>query len=165
MYTIGLSRPHELSLLPAIERQASDLFLEFPFTADIPADPTPVAEFEAGHRAGLLWVARTGADEPVGFALVNDFGPHLHLEEVDVLPQHGRRGLGTRLVREVLSFELLQQLLEVTRSRTGRRVTEGGNTSAHRVKDVFIRSGRPPPSRRPRRPGVSALRSYPFRNG
>jgi GNAT superfamily N-acetyltransferase len=104
MYTIGLSRPHELPLLPEIELRASGLFNAFAFTADIPADPTPVAEFEVGHRAGLLWVARTEADEPVGFALVEDFGPHLHLEELDVLPEHGRRGLGTRLVREVLSF-------------------------------------------------------------
>jgi GNAT superfamily N-acetyltransferase len=103
VYSIGLSRSEELTLLTDIERRASDLFLAFPFTADIPADPSPLSDFEDAHRAGLLWVARAAGGEPVGFALVEDFGPHLHLEELDVLPEHGRRGLGTRLVRAVLS--------------------------------------------------------------
>jgi GNAT superfamily N-acetyltransferase len=37
---------------------------------------------------------------PVGFALVEMLAPDApHLEEVDVHPSHGRRGLGTALVR------------------------------------------------------------------
>jgi GNAT superfamily N-acetyltransferase len=109
MYTIGPARVEELACLPEIERRASKLFLAFPFTADLPADPSPLSEFETAERQGLLWVARLQTpgvtlDEPVGFAMVEDFGPHLHLEEVDVVPEHGRQGLGTRLVREVLKF-------------------------------------------------------------
>jgi len=40
------------------------------------------------------------ADElPVGFALIEIVGErHAHLEEVDVHPDHGRRGLGKKLV-------------------------------------------------------------------
>jgi GNAT superfamily N-acetyltransferase len=105
MYTIAPARVEELALLPEIERRATELFLAFPFTADIPAAPSPLAEFEAAERVGLLWVARLqkpGGTLPVGFAMVEDFGPHLHLEELDVVPEHGRQGLGTRLVREVL---------------------------------------------------------------
>jgi GNAT superfamily N-acetyltransferase len=114
MYVIGRARPEELPLLPEIERRASELFLAFPFTAELPADPSPLSEFETAERQGLLWVARLRApgvtpDEPVGFAMVEDFGPHLHLEEVDVLPEHGRQGLGTRLVREVLKLAVTRR--------------------------------------------------------
>jgi len=104
MYAIGLARAEELPRLPEIERRACDLFLQFPFTAALPLLLTPLSDFEAAQTAGLLWVGRTGEGEPVGFALVEGFGAHLHLEELDVLPEHGRKGLGTRLVHEVCRF-------------------------------------------------------------
>ena len=40
-------------------------------------------------------------DEPVGFALAWLRPGALHLRELDVLPTHGRRGLGARLVAHV----------------------------------------------------------------
>lgn len=43
-----------------------------------------------------------GPDEqPVGFALVSVVDGLAHLEELDVHPEHGRRGLGTALVETV----------------------------------------------------------------
>ena len=55
-------------------------------------------------RQGRLWVALAHAT-PVGFALVTMLAPDLpHLEEVDVEPSHGRRGLGTALVRAVCEW-------------------------------------------------------------
>ena len=41
-------------------------------------------------------------DEVVGFALCSDRGPDLYLDQLSVLPRHGRKGLGTRLVRRCL---------------------------------------------------------------
>jgi GNAT superfamily N-acetyltransferase len=44
-------------------------------------------------------------DAPVGFALVKMLADDLpHLDEVDVEPSHGRRGLGTALVRAVCEW-------------------------------------------------------------
>jgi GNAT superfamily N-acetyltransferase len=100
-YEIGQARPEELAHLPEIERRACDRFLQLPFTAELPLHLTPPADFESGRRAGLLWVARVAGGPPVGFALVEDLGTELHLEELDVLPGHGRRGLGRRLVGAV----------------------------------------------------------------
>ena len=55
-------------------------------------------------REGHLWVALAGGT-PVGFALVKMLADDLpHLEEVDVEPSHGRRGLGTALVRAVCEW-------------------------------------------------------------
>jgi GNAT superfamily N-acetyltransferase len=45
----------------------------------------------------------------VGFALVKMLADDLpHLEEIDVHPSHGRRGLGTALVREVCEWATLR---------------------------------------------------------
>ncbi len=41
---------------------------------------------------------------PVGFAIATVLGPLAYLEEVDVLPNHGRRGLGRRLVETVAEW-------------------------------------------------------------
>jgi GNAT superfamily N-acetyltransferase len=100
VYEIGLASREEVARLPEIERRACALFLTVPATAGLPDHLTPLADFEAAARAGLLWVARVGAD-PVGFALVEELGASLHLEELDVLPEHGRQGIGAALVARV----------------------------------------------------------------
>lgn len=42
---------------------------------------------------------------PIGFALVDMLGArHSHLQEIDVLPSHGRHGVGTALVATVLQW-------------------------------------------------------------
>jgi GNAT superfamily N-acetyltransferase len=41
-------------------------------------------------------------EEIVGFALCSDRGDDLYLDQLSVLPRHGRRGLGSRLVRRCL---------------------------------------------------------------
>jgi len=90
--------------LPEVERRACDLFLQVPFTAALPALPTPLRHFERARREGILWVARDSEGAPVGFALVQRLGADFHLEELDVLPEHGRRGLGTALVHRVCEW-------------------------------------------------------------
>jgi GNAT superfamily N-acetyltransferase len=52
----------------------------------------------------LLWVALAD-DAPVGFALLESSSRDVvHLEEMDVHPGHGRRGVGTALLRAVLGW-------------------------------------------------------------
>ena len=90
--------------LPEIERRACELFLQFPFTAGMPSDPTPPEHLATAQRAGHLWVGRVAGGAPVGFALVDLLGEEFHLEELDVLPAHGGQGLGTALVRTVCTW-------------------------------------------------------------
>lgn len=54
--------------------------------------------FRRAHAEGLLWVAADGRDAPVAFALFERLDGALHLEEVDVHPDHARQGLGARLI-------------------------------------------------------------------
>ncbi|MBN1531710.1 MAG: GNAT family N-acetyltransferase [Spirochaetes bacterium] len=63
---------------------------------------------------GRLWVALAD-DVPVGFALVTMIARgHPHLQEMDVLPGHGRRGLGTALLRAVCAWASEKGYREIT---------------------------------------------------
>lgn len=60
--------------------------------------------FRRAHVEGLLWVAADGQDAPVAFALFERLDGGLHLEEVDVHPDHARQGLGARLIDAVAAW-------------------------------------------------------------
>ena len=98
-YSIRLAILDELAALQEIEDAAGELFLQTRY-ADL-AGSGPVA-FELLYRQcqeGMIWVAADSDDQPVGFAVTLPLGDLLHVHELDVHPAHGRRGLGTRLIR------------------------------------------------------------------
>lgn len=86
----------DLAKLGAIERAAARLFQagRIP-NADV-AHST--AEFEEYLNQDLLWVAATD-DLPVGFVACRPLGDALHVDELDVHPDFGRRGIGSALMR------------------------------------------------------------------
>jgi len=99
-YRLRAAAEGDLAVLPEIERRAAVLFEG----QGIPIDPDEtreVRELRAGLEARGLWVAVDDADRPVGFALCAPVGSALHLEEIDVDPDHARRGIGTALVEHV----------------------------------------------------------------
>jgi len=55
-------------------------------------------------KADRLWVAADELDRPVGFALASIVGDNAHLDELDVHPAHGQRGLGAALVEAVCDW-------------------------------------------------------------
>jgi GNAT superfamily N-acetyltransferase len=105
-YSIHLARDEDIPRLSAIELAAAQLFTGH-VPESVPAEVTHVSRFTDAARGGRLWVASMG-DMPVGFALVEMLADDLpHLEELDVDPLHGRRGLGTALVRTVCEWAAL----------------------------------------------------------
>ena len=102
-YVIVRARPEDLAPLPAIERAAAQL-LRGHAPESVLAEATDNRTFADAARQGRLWVALAGG-APVGFALVEMLADDLpHLDEVDIEPSHGRRGLGTALVRAVCEW-------------------------------------------------------------
>jgi GNAT superfamily N-acetyltransferase len=101
-YTIRLARPADLAALPAIECRSGELFedrLETTgLTREFLARVSTVEDFVEAQAAGTLWVAESDAGDLVGFAIVVFLGGLPHLDELDVLPEHGRRGIGSRLL-------------------------------------------------------------------
>jgi GNAT superfamily N-acetyltransferase len=102
-YAIAAARPRDLARLPAIELAAARL-LEGHAPESVLTATTPPDVLRQAQRAGRLWVALAG-DVPVGFAHVEVHECDVaHLEEIDVEPRHGRRGLGTMLMTRVCDW-------------------------------------------------------------
>ena len=104
-YQVRLAKPGDVALLPHVEWQAAQVFLtcleQTGMTAASLDQTQSVEDFEQARQAGLLWVAVSPAEQLVGFGLVRVLGGYAHLEELDVLPDHGKQGLGSALVAAV----------------------------------------------------------------
>lgn len=102
--SIRLARPSDLRHLASIEDAGSVLFEEhFGSAHAVLAVRAP----SGGERdlVGTLLVAAVGAhrEEVVGFAHLTFPDGHAHLEQVSVLPAHGRQGIGGALVRQAMT--------------------------------------------------------------
>jgi GNAT superfamily N-acetyltransferase len=107
-YHIRLAAQRDVERLPAIELAAARLFLDrldaLELTSEMLQSTNSAADFARAQEAGRLWVAVTAQDEPVGFALLGEIDGSLHLEELDVHPLHGRRGIGSALLKQVCAW-------------------------------------------------------------
>jgi len=104
----------DLEVLPRIEREAAALFVGWQVPLEVLQEQTPLQEFAAAQRDGRLWVARSQDDSVVGFALVDFVGGEPHLEEIDVLPSHGRQGVGRALVQVVQAWARASRYVSLT---------------------------------------------------
>ena len=91
----------------AIERAAVELFRDhqaWPFYRAISIPPDQLA---AEIQHGLVWVALPDdSDEPVGFVWLDteQGGDVAGIAEIDVLPSHGRRGIGAALLEHACAW-------------------------------------------------------------
>jgi ribosomal protein S18 acetylase RimI-like enzyme len=92
-YSITTARPQDLARLPAIELAAARL-LAGHAPESVLNETTSLDALQKAQREGHLWVALLD-EVAVGFAHVEVIEDGAaHLEEIDVHPAHGRRGLG-----------------------------------------------------------------------
>lgn len=103
-YQIRVARPDEVALLGAIEDAAGELFDATEFGASLPDGTCPTAVLAAAQREGMLWVAEAPSGAVVGFACARWVAGEPHLEELDVHPDHGRRGLGAALIGALVTW-------------------------------------------------------------
>jgi GNAT superfamily N-acetyltransferase len=112
-YSIRPAQAEHIPALAAIELAAAQL-LRGHAPEFVLAETTDERTFADAVRDGRLWVASTG-NMPVGFALVKMLAYDLpHLEEIDVDPSHGRRRLGTALVRAVCGWATVSGYVMLT---------------------------------------------------
>jgi len=100
--TVVHLRPGALADLPALGRVEAAAATLFPPDALPPgaASPMPTEALLACLVASLLWVAEADGAGVVGFIAAEGREESLHILEMDVLPSHGRQGIGTRLLRQ-----------------------------------------------------------------
>ncbi len=99
--TVRRARPSDLRRVAAIEDAGAPMFAAHFGDAMVPALAAPARSGAERDGLGFLLVA---ADERrlVGFTHVVPHDLHAYLEQLSVLPDVGRRGIGSRLVREAM---------------------------------------------------------------
>ena len=102
-FTIELAERADLPRLREIELSNNQLFDEIDMPAPLRLVTTPARDLEAGHHEGRLWVARAPR-AVVGFALADLLESCAYLDELDVLREHQRRGIGAALVETVCDW-------------------------------------------------------------
>lgn len=94
----------DLPYLAEVEKAAAALFPPEVLPECLRESAAPLAVLEEAVCNRALWVARFsgegGAALPVGFALLSFVDELAYLAELDVLPEHGRKGLGRGLIHE-----------------------------------------------------------------
>ena len=87
----------DLPQMVAVEIEAATLFPVSVLPATVGRSGSP-DELQAAVASGLAWVAETEQGLIVGFLAAQAIATSLHIVEMDVLPSHGRRGIGASLL-------------------------------------------------------------------
>ena len=115
MVMIRLATEADLPHLPEIETQAATLFTSVDLAGLFAADTLSLDQYRAYQQAGRLWVALED-DRPVGFIAMSFIEDHAHIDEVDVHPDYGRRGVGRALIETVCGWAASHNCTAVTLS-------------------------------------------------
>jgi GNAT superfamily N-acetyltransferase len=102
-YPIRPARVEDVPALGDVERAAATLFAPYGL-AELFSETSAPEKLEDAARDGRLWVATDAAGTVVGFALAALVGGTAHLDELDVHPAHGRRGVGRALIDAVIAW-------------------------------------------------------------
>jgi GNAT superfamily N-acetyltransferase len=97
-YAIRPARETELPALQDIEDRASEVWEAAAGQSAAVYGATPLAALDLCRAEGTLWVATDEDDRPVGFLAAGDLDGALFIHELNVEPEHQKRGLGTALL-------------------------------------------------------------------
>ncbi|MCC8194826.1 MAG: GNAT family N-acetyltransferase [Deltaproteobacteria bacterium] len=97
-YTIIPASHEHVPFLASVERAAATVFPEGSIPDALREDSVPLSVLAAAVSTGGLWVALDADGRVVGFALLRTVDGIALLAEVDVAPEHARKGVGRRLI-------------------------------------------------------------------
>lgn len=105
--------------MQTVEHVAATMFDGTGLLDRVPDEPVAPILLRAAIHEARLWVAVAragsgGAEVVVGFALGVWCGDDAHLQELDVLPEWGRRGIGRQLVAEMFRWAVDHDRARVT---------------------------------------------------
>ena len=104
-YRIEPAHYKYISELPEISRAAAGLFPAEDLPIALRSEMLPLETLEEALLEERLWIViDENEDKAVGFALLTERCGNIHLREIDVHPAHGRQGLGTDLLKQVITW-------------------------------------------------------------
>jgi GNAT superfamily N-acetyltransferase len=103
-YQFRLARPDEAGRLREIEDEAGKRFDGLDIFDPSLSSSFPMDELQRLLARAQVWVVCDSNDLAVGMVLASVRCGNGYIEELDVIPEHGRRGLGTQLVEIACSW-------------------------------------------------------------
>ncbi len=103
-YQIRLARLDEIDRVREIEDEAGTIFHGTGLIDESRDVSFPLADLVHLVDAGQVWVACGEDDVPVGMVIASVREGAAYVEEMDVMPSYGRRGLGTLLLTTVCEW-------------------------------------------------------------
>jgi GNAT superfamily N-acetyltransferase len=103
-YRVRLARPDEVTRLRTIEDAAGRIFSGLGLIDEALDVSFPLDDLVLLVGMGQVWVGCLEDDLPVGMVIASVREGVVYVEEMDVLPEHGRRGLGARLLERVCAW-------------------------------------------------------------
>ncbi len=115
-YRIRLARADDVPRLREIEDEAGTIFSGLGLIDEALDVSFPLDELARLVGMGQVWVGCLEDALPVGLVIASMREGAVYIEEMDVLPGHGRRGLGARLLACVCAWAQSQGHAAVTLS-------------------------------------------------
>jgi len=115
-YRIRPARPDEIQRLREIEDEAGTMFAGLGLIDETLDVSFPLDDLARLIGIGQVWVTCPDDGAPVGMVIASVREGAVYIEEMDVLPAHGRRGLGARLLGTVCAWAEAQEYPTVTLS-------------------------------------------------
>jgi GNAT superfamily N-acetyltransferase len=103
-YRIRLARRDEVPRVREIEDEAGTMFTGLGLIDEALDVSFPFDDLIRLVEAGQVWVACLEEGLAVGMVIASVLDGAVHVEEMDVVPAHGRRGLGARLLATVCEW-------------------------------------------------------------
>jgi len=114
-YKIEIAKTEHITYLPEISRAAAELFPAEDLPLPLRAETVSAETFEKALYEQRLWVViDEDKDRVVGFALLSEKCGQIHLRELDIHPEYGRQGLGTKLLKNVISWAKSKNYIQLT---------------------------------------------------
>jgi GNAT superfamily N-acetyltransferase len=155
-YSIRLARADEATRIREIEDTAGELFSGLGLVDESSDESFPLDKLLRLIEMQQVWVACEASGWPVGMVIASVMDGTVYVEEMDVIPSHGQRGIGCRLLATVCDWAEANGYPAVTLS-TFRDVPWNG--------PFYRRQGFRDLSREEWTPGMPAIREKEIRHG
>jgi len=113
-FDIRQSSVEDLRFLSEIELAAAKIFPEGSLPESIRNETLPLEILESSQRIGSLWVASDSMNRPVGFIALRVINDSAFIIELDVNPDHHRKGIGKALIEAAAGWAKSQKLKALT---------------------------------------------------
>jgi GNAT superfamily N-acetyltransferase len=155
-YRIRVARRDEFARLREIEDEAGQRFNGLPIYDETRDSSFPTDALVRLLESQQVWVMCQDDDQPIGMVIASVRDGEAYVEELDVLPAHGRRGLGGRLLAHVFTWGTAQGCATVSLSTFRDVPWNGPFYRKHGFRDL---------TREEWSPGMAAIRAHETEQG